>query len=102
MEKTSFYLGSEILCSDSYIGMKAIFQNSNKFIESVDKQRHPVTERRNLSILSRISNPIKKKPKYTIHMGPQSVSLVNLHKHILVLSCKPSSSHRVEVDCLES
>ena len=47
-----------------------------------------MTERRN----------IKKKPKYTIQMGPQSFSLVNLHKHLL--SCKPSSSHGAEADCL--
>ena len=69
MEKASIHLGSEILCADSYIGMKAIIQNSNKLIESVDKQRHPVT-----------------------------FSLVNLHKHLL--SCKPSSSHGAEADCL--
>ena len=73
MKKASIHLGSEIVCADSYIGMKALFQNSIELIETVDtdnKRRQP----------------------------PQSFSLENVHKHLL--GCKPSRSHGAEADCL--
>jgi len=94
MEKASIQLGSEILCADSYMGMKSVFRNRNEIIVKVDMQRNPETER---SKSIQISNPIKQKPNYSTQMGSQYFSLLNLHKHLSI--CKPSNSHWAEVDC---
>ena len=72
MEKAGIQVGSDILCADSYIGIKAIFQNRTGLIEAVDAEK-----------------------KQT---APQSFSLINLHKHLI--GCKPTRSHGAEADCL--
>ena len=77
MEKVGIQLGSGILCADSYIGIKTIFQSRNDLISEGDDEKRQML--------------IKK-------TTPQSYSLINLHKHLL--NCKPTMSHGAEADCL--
>ena len=97
MEKVAIQVGSNILCADSYIGIKSIFQNRKGLIEKVDadqKEMKTVIKKRQ----ERKYDPVQKKLFFSIRSYAQSFSLVNLHEHIL--GCKPIMSHGAEVDCL--
>ena len=77
LEKVGVQLRPGILCADSYIGIKAIFENRNDFTcgENVEKNEDETKEN-----------------------NPKSFALINLHKHML--GCKPIMSHGAEADCL--
>ena len=75
LEKVGIKLSSGILCADSYIGIKAIFEDRNGSMEDAKKKETEMTK-----------------------TNPQSFSLINLHKHML--GCNPSKSHGAEADCL--
>ena len=95
MEKVAIQVGSNILCADSYIGIKSIFQN-RKFSEKVDvdqKKMKTVSKIRQDRKSSRKHDPIQKKL-----LPIQSFALIKLHEHIL--GCKPIMSHGAEADCL--
>ena len=77
LEKVSVQLKPTILCADSYIGIKAIFENRNN-IKYGD-------------------NTVNKEDE-TKQNSPKSFALINLHKHML--GCKPIMSHGAEADCL--
>ena len=77
LEKVGVQLRPTILCADSYIGIKAIFQIGNYFTCE--------------------ENTVKKE-NGTYENNPKSFALVNLHKHFL--GCEPTMSHGAEADCL--
>ena len=77
LEKVGIQLRSSILCADSYIGIKAIFQDRKEIdcAEDTTKKEYEAKD-----------------------FNPKSFSLVNLHKQML--GCKPTMSHGAEADCL--
>ena len=99
MEKAGIQVGSDILCADSYIGIKAIFQNRTGLIEAVDaEKKQTLTKKLKESKSSRKYDFIQKKLIFSVQTIPQSFSLINLHKHLI--GCKPTKSHGAEADCL--
>ena len=85
LEKTCIQLGSETLCADSYVGMKAIFQERSLRSEAEVKESR--------------YNPVRaRKEDIDGRKTPQSYSLINLHRHLL--DCRPIRSHGAEADCL--
>ena len=92
MEKVGMEVGSNVLCADSYIGIKAIFCNSNQLIQ--DQKKNEIEAMR--------IQEVKMSRKYSLNQRklttPHSFSLINLHKHML--DCKPIRSHGAEADCL--
>ena len=99
MEKVGIQLGSDILCADSYIGVKAIFQKRKETIDAEEtekQQKIDVKVKRNTLKSSNRYDPIQK--KRLLQNNPQSFSLINLHE--LLLGCKPILSHGAEADCI--
>ena len=76
LEKVGAQLRSGILCVDSYVGIKEIFQHINNSTGVEDAKKEE-------------SEPSK--------THPRSFSLINLHNHML--GCKPITSHGAEADC---
>ena len=77
LEKSDMQLSSGILCADSYIGIKSIFQERNNQTYREDERLK--------------ENQVKKNT-------PQSFSLINLCNDLL--GSKPIRSHGAEADCL--
>ena len=101
MEKAGKQVGSDILCAESYIGIKAIFQNRTGLIGAVDaekKQMPTNIKKLKESKSSRKYDLIQKKLIFSVKTVPQSFSLINLHAHLIC--CKPTRSHGAEADCL--
>ena len=87
MEKVAIQVGSNILCADSYIGIKSIFHNRKGLIEKVDTDQKEIKT----GIMKRQErkyDPVQKKLFFSIRS----------YAHIL--GCKPIMSHGAEVDCL--
>ena len=82
LEKAEITLLSNILCADSYVGIKEIFKRR----EWRNKQQNAC-----------ISRP-KKSLNFNNIGIPRSYSLINLHKHLL--GVYPTQSHGAEADCL--
>jgi DNA polymerase III epsilon subunit-like protein len=82
LEKAEITLLSNILCADSYVGIKEIFKRR----EWRNKQQNAC-----------ISRP-KKSLNFNNIGSPRSYSLINLHKHLL--GVYPTQSHGAEADCL--
>ena len=99
MEKAGIQVGSDILCADSYIGIKAVFQNRTGLIGATDAEKNQTpTKKLKESKSSKKYDLIHKKLLFSVQTAPHSLSLINLHEHLI--GCKPMRSHGAEADCL--
>jgi DNA polymerase III epsilon subunit-like protein len=115
MKKTGTALGSQILCADSYVGIREIFKKrkdrngckENKLInknivtvtELLTSGQHLVKPSSTIDQLSCIV-AINSRKAITCSKAstPTSFSLINLHQYFM--GCPPSQSHGAEADCL--
>ena len=121
MEKVGVKLGLDILCADSYVGMKEIIKKKEEKIRKekamnkkkfwLEKRKLVKTELRTKGINDSKSTTkpglnIVKKPsisellmqRKSFRLIPTSFSLINLHKYFLGRA--PVQSHGAEADCL--
>ena len=77
--KAGIQLGTDNLCADSLVGIKAIFKNRKKICQA------------SIFKTSKIHD-------YSRRTEPESYSLIRLHQHFL--NCAPARSHGAEADCL--
>ena len=121
MEKVGVELGFDILCADSYIGMKEIFKKKeekqrkekamNKRLFWLEKRKLVKTEsstkqnnnnkfttKPGMNIVTKPSRSSVVMQRKSPGTTPTSFSLINLHKYFF--GCTPIQSHGAEADCL--
>ena len=114
MERVKTPLNSSILCVDSYIGIKKIYEarqkasqivllKEEKEIKVIMSKPYTPSSLLNRAISMKYQRRTQqscksKKLKKSLSRAPKSFSLVNLHSHLL--GFPPSKSHGAEEDCL--
>ena len=77
--KAGIQLGTDNLCADSLVGIKAIFKNRKEICQASIFKTSKILD-------------------YSRRTEPESYSLIRLHQHFL--NCAPARSHGAEADCL--